>query len=44
MLHLRHRVVVDDHHLDVADHHLVHPHLVYLIYMESLMVRHLDVV
>jgi len=40
MLHLRHRVVVDDHHLDVVHHLLVHLHLVYLIYMEKTMVRH----
>ncbi len=44
MLHLRHRVVVDDRHLDVADHLLVHLHLVYLIYKEKMMVRHLYVV
>jgi hypothetical protein len=40
MLHLRHRVVVDDRHLDVADHLLVRLHLVYLIYKEMMMVRH----
>jgi hypothetical protein len=44
MLHLRHRVVVDDHHLDVVHHLLVHLHLVYLICKEKLMVRHLCVV
>jgi hypothetical protein len=43
-LHLRHRVVVDDRHLDVADHLLVHLHLVYLIYKEKTMVPHLYVV
>jgi hypothetical protein len=37
MLHLRHHVVVDDRHLDVVDHHLVHLHLVYLIYREKMM-------
>jgi hypothetical protein len=38
MLHLRHHVVVDDRHLDVADHQLVHRlHLEYLIYKEKLM-------
>jgi hypothetical protein len=37
MLHLHHRVVVDESHLDVADHHLVHLHLVYLIYKEMMM-------
>jgi hypothetical protein len=40
MLHLRRHVVVDDHHLDVAHHLLVHLHLVYLIYMEKTMVHH----
>jgi hypothetical protein len=41
MLHLRHRVVVVDRHLDVADHRLLHHrHLVYLIYTEMMMVRH----
>jgi hypothetical protein len=45
MLHLRHRVEVDDHHLDVADHQQVHrQYLVYLIYKEMLMVRHQCVV
>jgi hypothetical protein len=46
MLHLRHHVVVDDRHLDVVDHHLVHQRLVYLIYKEKMMVPmfHLDVV
>ena len=44
MLRLRHRVVVDDRHLDVADHHLVHLHQVYLIYKEMMMVRHQCVV
>ena len=43
-LHLRHRVVVDDRRLDVADHLLVHLHLVCLIYREKKMVRHLCVV
>jgi hypothetical protein len=45
MLHPHHRVVVDDRHLDVVDHHLVHQHLVYLIYTEMMMVLkfHLDV-
>ena len=43
-LHLRHRVVVGDRHLDVADHLLVHLHLACLIYKEKTMVRHLDVV
>jgi hypothetical protein len=38
MLHLRHHVVVDDRHLDVADHQQVHRlHLEYLIYKEKLM-------
>jgi hypothetical protein len=37
MLPLHHRVVVDDRHLDVVDHHLVHQHLVYLIYKEKMM-------
>jgi hypothetical protein len=36
MLHLRHHVVVDDHHLDVVDHQLV-LHLLELIYMENLV-------
>jgi hypothetical protein len=36
MHRLRHRVVVGDRHQDVADHHLVLPHLVYLICMENL--------
>ena len=45
MLRLRHRVVVDDHHLDVADHQQVHRQfLVYLIYKEMMMVRHQYVV
>jgi hypothetical protein len=45
MLRLRHRVVVDDHHLDVADHQQVHRQfLVYLIYKEMMMVRHQCVV
>jgi hypothetical protein len=45
MLHLRHRVVVDDRHLDVADHQPVHRQfLVYLIYTEMMMVRHQCVV
>jgi hypothetical protein len=45
MHRLHHRVVVGDHHQDVADHHLVLPLLVYLIYMETLMVLNfLDVV
>jgi hypothetical protein len=35
MHRLRHRVVVGDHHLDVVDHHLVLPLLVYLIYKEK---------
>jgi hypothetical protein len=43
-LHLRHRVVVGDRHLDVADHLLVQVHLVCLIYKEKTMVRHLYVV
>jgi hypothetical protein len=43
MLHLRHRVVVDDRHLDVVHHLLVHLHLVYLICKEKMMVRHLCV-
>jgi hypothetical protein len=42
-LHLRHHVVVDDRHLGVADHQLVHLHLVCLIYREKKMVRHLYV-
>jgi hypothetical protein len=45
MHHLRHRVVVDDRHLDVADHRrLHHQYLVYLIYKEMMMVRHQCVV
>jgi hypothetical protein len=45
MLHLRHHVVVDDHHLDVADHQQVHrQYLVYSIYKEMLMVHHQCVV
>ena len=44
MLRQHHRVVVDDRHLDVADHQLVHLHLVYLIYKEMMMVRHQYVV
>jgi hypothetical protein len=45
MLRLRHRVVVDDRHLDVADHQQVHRQfLVYLIYTVMLMVRHQCVV
>jgi hypothetical protein len=40
MLHLHRRVVVDDRHLDVVHHLLVHLHLVYLIYMEKTMVHH----
>jgi GTPase Era involved in 16S rRNA processing len=45
MLHLRHRVVVDDRHLDVADHQRLHrQHLVYLIYKEMMTVRHQCVV
>jgi hypothetical protein len=45
MLRLRHRVVVDDRHLDVADHQQVHRQfLVYLIYKEMMMVRHQCVV
>jgi hypothetical protein len=43
MLHLRRHVVVDDHHLDVVHHLLVHLHLVYLICKE-MMVRHQYVV
>jgi hypothetical protein len=43
--HLRHRVVVDDRHLDVADHRQVHrQYLVYLICKEKMMVRHQCVV
>jgi hypothetical protein len=39
MLHLRHRVVVDDHHLDVVVHQLlVRPFPVYLIYMANYLV------
>jgi hypothetical protein len=37
MLHQHRRVVVDESHLDVVDHHLVHLHLVYLIYKEMMM-------
>jgi hypothetical protein len=45
MHHPRHRVVVDDRHLDVADHQrLHHQYLVYLIYKEMMMVRHQCVV
>jgi hypothetical protein len=44
MLHLHRHVVVDDRHLDVADHLLVHLHLVYLIYKEKTMAHHLCVV
>ena len=45
MLRLRRRVVVDDRHLDVADHQQVHrQYLVYLIYKEMMMVHHLCVV
>jgi hypothetical protein len=44
MPHLLRHVVVDDRHLDVADHLLVHLHLVYLIYKEKTMVHHLCVV
>jgi uncharacterized membrane protein len=44
MLHPRRRVVVDDRHLDVVGHRLVHLHLVYLICMEKMMVRHQYVV
>ena len=41
MRHLRHHVVVDDRHLDVADHQQVHrQYLVYLIYKEMMMARH----
>jgi hypothetical protein len=36
MHHLRHRVVVDDRHQDVEDHHLVLRLLVYLICMEKM--------
>jgi hypothetical protein len=43
-LHLHHHVVVDDRHLDVVDHQLVHLHLVCLICMEKMMVRHQYVV
>jgi hypothetical protein len=39
MLHLHRRVVVDETHLDVVDHHLVHLHLVYLIYKEMMMMK-----
>ena len=45
MLRLRHRVVVDENHLDVADHQQVHRQfLVCLIYKENLLVRHQCVV
>jgi hypothetical protein len=45
MHRLRHRVVVGDHHLDVADRHLALQLLVYLICMENLMaLNFLDVV
>jgi hypothetical protein len=45
MLRLRHRVVVDDRHLDVADQQQVHRQfLVYLIYKGNLLVRHQCVV
>ncbi len=45
MLRLRHRVVVDDRHLDVADHQQVHRQCpVHLIYKENLLVRHQCVV
>jgi hypothetical protein len=44
MLHLHRHVVVDDRHLDVVDHQLVHRHLVYLIYKEMMMALHLYVV
>jgi hypothetical protein len=37
MLHQHRRVVVDESHLDVVDHHWVHLHLVYLIYKEMMM-------
>jgi hypothetical protein len=43
MLHLRHRVVVDDHHLDAVVRQLFHLHQVYLICKEMMMVPiHLD--
>jgi hypothetical protein len=43
MLHLRHRVVVDDRHLDVVVRQLFHLHQVYLICKEMMMVLiHLD--
>jgi hypothetical protein len=43
MHHLRHRVVVDDRHLDVVVRQLFHLHQVYLIYMGMMMVLiHLD--
>jgi hypothetical protein len=38
MLHLRHRVVVDDRHLDVAARQLLQLFQVCLIYMEMMMV------
>jgi hypothetical protein len=44
MLHLHRHVVVGDRHLGVADHLLVHLHLVYLIYKGKTMVHHLCVV
>jgi hypothetical protein len=45
MHHLRHRVVVDDRHQDVEDHHLVLQLLAYLIYTEKLRrANFLDVV
>jgi hypothetical protein len=45
MHHLRHRVVVDDRHQDVVDHHLVRQLLVYLIYTEKMRrANFLDVV
>jgi hypothetical protein len=44
MLHPHRHVVVDDHHLDVAHHLLVHLYLVYLICKEMMMVRHQYVV
>jgi hypothetical protein len=44
MLHLRHRVVVDDRHLDAADRQLLHRLLEYLICMEMMTeLNHLDV-
>ncbi len=45
MLRQRHRVVVDESHLDVADHQQVHRQCpVHLIYKENLLVRHQCVV